>query len=72
MNVPTHQCPACGTQYFAPGVCDWDGVTLVDLTEQRLLSIDLAYARDKASGALDDKRDQRALQEQQQRWGTGL
>jgi hypothetical protein len=34
MPNPSHRCLLCGTQYFAPGVCDWDGVELTKIPFQ--------------------------------------
>ena len=34
---PSHRCLLCGTQYYAPGECDWDGVELTPIKPARCI-----------------------------------
>lgn len=73
MPNPTHRCLLCGTEYYAPGECDWcPDVKLVPIQSDPHLAGDLENLHLKTSGEFQRRRDQQALQEQQQRLGTGL
>ena len=79
MTSPTHRCLLCGTEYFAPGICDHcdPDVQLTPiqrgpLSEDQLQRGDAENHHLKTSGEFGRRLDHAALQEQQQRLGVGL
>lgn len=61
MPSPSHRCLLCGTQYYAPGECDWCPVQLTPIMDESFFQrSDAAYHEAKVSGGLAARDQQRA------------